>query len=139
MDNAQKIVASVGISHWIKWELAQLADRKFLDKTVFLFPTTVKSGFRIQRKRQEQQSQRIEAFAHSVHLDPASMSAGLEKNESLLASLVTDGNITLLTCRNLGGNPANALFLAAMVAHCVLERGSEKVAVPPPIPAVLTG
>jgi hypothetical protein len=113
MADSRTIVAAVGITPWIKWELSEIVRRRYVDKTIFLFPVTAKSA----KERTKQQALRIQVMNELTQQEIDHENLGLEKSELLLSLVVKGDRIIVITSKKFGSNDK---FLAAIVAHYIL-------------------
>ena len=103
------LVASVGVSSWIKWELSEIVSRGHLSKTVFLLPAT-------------QRDERIKALVDSLPMEHNRALSQLPLTTPVLACVATLGNVTVLTCDS---PSSNAQFVATIVGHHLVVRAEE--------------
>jgi hypothetical protein len=123
MASSHAIVAAVGLTPWIKWELSEIVARNYTSKTLFLFPVMTRFGFRIRRKRRKQQAERIEVLTEIMPADVRSQDFELKKKEVLLAYVSNAGRKVAIVCRK---PSSNAQFLAAILAHYFLMSSEQQ-------------
>ena len=127
MEKAQLILASVGSSEWIKWELAESLRRGFEDKSLFIFPVTIRSVWRLKRKRAAQQTERINTLRALYGPTEQPNYDILKPNEFLLAQVTTSAQTILLTSRLPG---SNSQLLSVVVGHYLLGHGPQAEPLP---------
>lgn len=118
MGSARWIVASVGTSNWIKWEVAEVMGRGYGRKALFLFPSTVTSFWRPHAKRKAQEQERLSALMAAVSADKRLPADAVPAKTLLLAAVLQDQKWTLITCK---AATANAYLLATALSHFLLQ------------------
>ncbi len=118
MGNSKAIVACVGTTGWIKWELAEINNRNFTGKTLFLFPVTIQFGFWLASKRLRQQAQRIDVLKQILPQELQPQETKLNKKELLLAYVVRQNATVMVTSKRV---TSNAQFLSAIIAHYIAK------------------
>jgi hypothetical protein len=119
MDRSLAIVAAIGTSHWIQWELGEIVARGHLSKAIFLMPET--GGVPLPgttRRGQELQNRRLSILAASV---PPRYHAQLSAapKATLLAVAFEGESVFMLTSRTGTGS---ARYLAAVLCHYRLSQ-----------------
>jgi hypothetical protein len=112
MREAQRVVALVGTSKWIRWEMGEIVARGYTAKTLFLVPAR-----RTWWRRKTEKEQRIEALTETLCLAAGELTGKVAKRHSVLCTVMRNGEPLVLTSRVVH---SNALFLAAMIGHYVL-------------------
>jgi len=135
MNNARNIVASVGISPWIKWEISEIVARKHLQKTLFMFPITLQWGSMFQRFRRwalaeswileekAQEALRIKVLEESAGVKLQDQVAA---DEFVLSTVLLKSNLLVLVSKK---PSSNALVLALIVAHSLQAKYQNETAV----------
>ena len=114
MREAQRVVALVGTSKWIRWEMAEIVAREYTAKTLFLVPAP-RAWWAKRRKTENEQ--RIEVLAGTLGFAAAELTGKVGKRHSVLSAVVRNAQPLVLTSRVVH---SNALFLAAMIGHYML-------------------
>lgn len=133
MNSAQLLLASVGNSRWIKWELAEIINRGFERKALFFFPVTIRRGrwwlsWGVRRKQRAQQLERITAIVEAYPSNRSPDYTVLSKNEFLLAQVTAGPQTYLLTTLKPG---SNSQVLAIIVGHYLLGHSEQSIASAP--------
>jgi hypothetical protein len=113
MGEAQRIVALVGTSKWIRWEMGEIVARGYTAKTLFLVPVPRPWLWR----RKNEKEQRIEALSETLGLPAGELTGKVAKRHSVLCTVMRNGEPLVLTSHVVH---SNALFLAAMIGHYML-------------------
>jgi hypothetical protein len=113
MASSRWIVAAVGSSRWIKWEISEIIAKTYLGKALLVFPDAS-----LGRKRREQQERRFQTLAELIPTDFAAEVAHLDKSEFLEAYVHKTDKTVLITCHDDLSSP----FLSAVVAHYFLMK-----------------
>ena len=113
MASSRWIVAAVGSSGWIKWEISEIIAKTYLGKALFVFPDAS-----FGRKRREQQERRFQTLAERIPTDFAAEVAHLDKSEFLEAYVHKTDKTVLITCHENLSSP----FVSAVVAHYFLMK-----------------
>lgn len=135
--NARWIVASVGLSQWIKWELGEIRQGGRLVSSIFVFPVAVARGPFFIRwimnvftryKRRREQRERFIALVEQLPPEavPVASSTNISRTDWLLASVVTSSRLVMLISKT---PSMNSQFFAAIVAHCLVAESSSVAAI----------
>lgn len=119
MERSQLLVASVGTSKWIKWELAESLRRGFENKSLFIFPLTMHRGRRAKQKQAAQHEERINTLKALYSPSESPDYKTLRPKEFLLVQVGAQAQTILLTTHKPG---SNSLVLAVVIGHYLLQQ-----------------
>jgi hypothetical protein len=116
MDQATLIVAMAGATHWVEWELANVASRGHAHKLILLFPQSRKWI-----EFEQEATDRFEHLCYAFERTPWGQALKhIEKPERIKAVLFEpDGGLTVVQSRV---HNRNAHHLAALIAHFLLQQ-----------------
>jgi hypothetical protein len=120
MERSSNIVAAVGLTDWIKWELQEITQRGHTEKTFFLFPVTNLKRWRPLKRLRQQQEERLNVFKEIIGLDIAPI---LENKEFILVCYKSKNGTHVVTTKK---PSSNTQVMALAVAHGIFRLEQER-------------